>query len=93
MFNFLSALQYFPDRFVRREIQNLPVVCSHSNRGCDWEGKFSEFEVSNSLSLIMSLWLIQSTVTSMIDKWSPFIFARLTRMSVNTTLNSVNTAA
>ena len=48
LFNFLSALQYFPDRFVRREIQNLPVVCSHSNRGCDWEGKFSEFEVSDS---------------------------------------------
>ena len=40
-------LQYFPDRFVRREILSLPIVCSSRDRGCNWEGQFSELEVGD----------------------------------------------
>ena len=35
--------QYFPDRYIRREINNLEVVCPNSEAGCDWEGKFQEY--------------------------------------------------
>ena len=35
--------QYFPDRFVRREINSLDVICPFFNDGCDWEGKFEEY--------------------------------------------------
>ena len=34
-------MQYFPDRFVKREIQALKVQC----RGCNWEGSFAESSV------------------------------------------------
>jgi len=42
-----DGVKYFPDRFVRREILSLPIVCSRRDRGCNWEGKFSELEVGN----------------------------------------------
>ena len=35
--------QYFPDRFVRREINNLEVRCSFHEAGCRWEGKFQHY--------------------------------------------------
>ena len=35
-------MQYFPDRFVKREISNLEVMCIFSEDGCNWEGKFNE---------------------------------------------------
>ena len=35
-------MQYFPDRFVKREISNLEVMCVFSDEGCKWEGKFNE---------------------------------------------------
>ena len=40
----LSVLQYFPDRFVKREINALRMICKNHHDGCFWEGKFSEFE-------------------------------------------------
>ena len=36
-------MQYFPDRFVRREINNLDVTCPFAKDGCNWEGKFGEY--------------------------------------------------
>ena len=33
-------MQYFPDRFVKREISNLDVMCIYY--GCNWEGKFNK---------------------------------------------------
>ena len=41
---FSFSTQYFPDRFVRRKIQNLEIVCTNSKAGCNWEGKFQEYE-------------------------------------------------
>ena len=35
---------YFPDRFVKREISNMRVTCLYAEAGCNWEGKFLEFE-------------------------------------------------
>ena len=35
--------QYFSDRFVRREINNLKVMCLYSEAGCNWEGKYEHF--------------------------------------------------
>ena len=40
---FLYCAQYFPDRFVRREILNLPVICLFNEDGCTWEGKLEEY--------------------------------------------------
>ena len=37
-------MQYFPDRFIRREINNLEVICPFYEAGCDWEGKFQEYQ-------------------------------------------------
>ena len=37
-------MQYFPDRFVRREILNLAVICPFSERGCNWEGRYEELQ-------------------------------------------------
>jgi len=42
-----DGVKYFPDRFVRREILSLPIVCSRRDRGCNWEGKLSELEVGD----------------------------------------------
>ena len=36
-------MQYFPDRFVRREINNLDVTCPFAKDGCIWEGIFGEY--------------------------------------------------
>ena len=40
----LLFLQYFSDRFVKREISKLAVICPFSEAGCNWEGKFGEYE-------------------------------------------------
>ena len=44
-----DGAKYFPDRFVKREISNMEVICIHFEAGCNWQGKFNEFEkhVSN----------------------------------------------
>jgi hypothetical protein len=39
-------LQYFPDKFVRRDIDALEMVCVYAEKGCDWEGTFAKLEVS-----------------------------------------------
>ena len=40
------SMQFFPDRFVRREILNFPVTCCNTSLGCDWEGTLLNYEVS-----------------------------------------------
>ena len=40
---YLLNTQYFPDRFVKREINNLEVTCQYSEEGCTWEGKFGAY--------------------------------------------------
>ena len=40
------SLQYFPDRFVRREIMNLKVCCENKRDGCQWKDSFSHYLVS-----------------------------------------------
>ena len=44
-----DGAKYFPDRFVKREIANMEVICVYFEAGCNWQGKFKEFEkhVSN----------------------------------------------
>ena len=37
-------MQYFPDRFIRKEIRSLEICCTYSSQGCNWEGVFSELE-------------------------------------------------
>ncbi len=39
------SLQYFPDRFVRREIEGMIVGCPHQLKGCRWEGRLAKLEV------------------------------------------------
>ena len=41
--------QYFPDKFVRRDINALEMVCVYSDKGCDWEGTFAKLEVGCSV--------------------------------------------
>ena len=41
---FLFSFQYFPDRFVKREINSLEMICEYHHDGCFWEGKFAEYE-------------------------------------------------
>lgn len=41
----LVCLQFFPDRFVRREILNFKVICTNHSLGCLWEGLLSDYEV------------------------------------------------
>ena len=36
--------QYFPDRFVWREILSLTVVCLFNHLGCNWEGKYEHYQ-------------------------------------------------
>ena len=38
-----THMQYFPDRSVQKEINNLDVTCPFAEAGCSWEGKFEEF--------------------------------------------------
>ncbi len=40
------CLQYFPDRFVRKEISNLKVRCYGHDNGCSWTGKLKDYEVT-----------------------------------------------
>ena len=40
---YLLNTQYFPDRFVKREINNLEVTCQYSEEGCTWDGKFDAY--------------------------------------------------
>ena len=37
-------LQFFPDRFVQKEISKLIVICPFSEDGCDWEGKYEGYQ-------------------------------------------------
>ena len=30
--------QFFPDRFIRKEINRFPVICKNRKHGCDWSG-------------------------------------------------------
>ena len=39
------CVQFFPDRFVRREILNFKVICTNHSLGCPWEGVLSDYEV------------------------------------------------
>ena len=39
------TVKYFPDRFIRREIKNLIVICPFSEAGCNWEGNFEKYHV------------------------------------------------
>ena len=41
--NYVFLLQYFPDRFVKREILNVVVICPFGEFGCNWEGRFEEY--------------------------------------------------
>ena len=36
-------LQYYPDRFAKKEIDNLEVKCEYLNSGCHWTGKFQGY--------------------------------------------------
>ncbi len=36
--------QYFPDRFVRREIEGMVVSCRHQKKGCPWEDKVMKLD-------------------------------------------------
>ena len=38
-----TVMQYFPDRFVMREINSLEMICPYAKAGCNWEGKFGEY--------------------------------------------------
>jgi hypothetical protein len=38
-------VQYFPDKFVRRDIDALEMVCVYAEKGCDWEGTFGKLKV------------------------------------------------
>ena len=39
-----SCTQYFTDRFIGREINNLKVVCSFHRAGCKWNVTFQDYE-------------------------------------------------
>ena len=43
----LFSQQYFPDRFVRRDINALEITCVYQPQGCVWEGTFSKLEVNS----------------------------------------------
>ena len=36
-------MQYFPDHYVRKQINSLEVICPFAEAGCNWEGKFEEY--------------------------------------------------
>ena len=38
----ISPLQYFPDRFVRREVEGMIVGCPHQLKGCHWEDRLAK---------------------------------------------------
>lgn len=38
------TLQYFPDRFVRKEVNKLPIRCPNTDKGCLWNGVLGELE-------------------------------------------------
>ena len=37
-------MQYFPDRFVRREINRMILYCPNRSKGCKWEDKLAKLE-------------------------------------------------
>lgn len=43
-----NAAQVFTDGCVKKEIQSLMVHCLHIVHGCEWEGKITNLEVSQS---------------------------------------------
>ena len=40
----MARTQYFPDRSVKKEINNLKVICSFQRAGCPWNMKFQDYE-------------------------------------------------
>ena len=42
---FSFCAQFFPDRFVRREILGFELYCSNQPQGCTWEGTVATLEV------------------------------------------------
>ena len=38
------VLQYFPDRFVRKDVLSLSVSCKFRHKGCDWDGKIKDLK-------------------------------------------------
>lgn len=46
-------MQYFPDNFVRREINNLDISCRWSQNGCKWNGKLKNYTVSLLAGLVV----------------------------------------
>ena len=44
MTHILLLLQYFPDRFVRKEVNKIPVECSNMQHGCMWTGRYGEMK-------------------------------------------------
>lgn len=37
--------QYFPDRSVKKEIDDLEVKCASCSHGCNWTGKFQQYQL------------------------------------------------
>ena len=44
--NYLSLQLYYPDKFVRRDIDALEVTCLHKATRCGWEGTLGQLEVT-----------------------------------------------
>ena len=53
--HWLMHTQYFPDRFVRKEIKNLVTICPFSEMGCNWEGKFEDYQQHVEVCIFVSL--------------------------------------
>lgn len=51
----MFLLQFFPDKFVRRDIDALEMYCPYRDSGCDWEGTFAKLKVRK----LAFLWNIQ----------------------------------
>ena len=39
------SLQYFPDHFVRKDINKMKINCKYCTKGCNWTGKYGELQV------------------------------------------------
>ena len=44
-----KSLEVNPDFAARREVKQLQVACSNTQKGCQWKGKFESLEVSSSV--------------------------------------------
>ena len=50
---FVFSKQWFPDNFLRREIECKIVHCKNVAMGCDWRGELKTAEVSTNTSLVI----------------------------------------